>query len=178
MAPRTKLAAERCAKDGRFSYPPDLQEKVDAYRRARKLSALIQDAIRRAPGAEEFDMLVSKVEGMREFRSRIARILKLSEENRDDILILGLRSRIILTQKQAARIKELEALNEMNHKNMRSWLDTRNDKEFFDMIETEASNLLTLCKRLEAAFLWAYMGADYGHTEEEAREALERIRAG
>ncbi len=37
MAPPTKLAAERCAKDGRFSYPPDLQEKVDAYRRARKL---------------------------------------------------------------------------------------------------------------------------------------------
>ena len=49
MAPPTKLAAERCAKDGRFSYPPDLQEKVAAYRRARKLSPLIQDAIRRAP---------------------------------------------------------------------------------------------------------------------------------
>ena len=49
MAPPTKRAAERCAKDGRFSYPPDLQEKVAAYRRARKLSPLIQDAIRRAP---------------------------------------------------------------------------------------------------------------------------------
>jgi len=36
-------------RSGRFSYPPDLQEKVDAYRRARKLSPLIQDAIRRAP---------------------------------------------------------------------------------------------------------------------------------
>ena len=43
------MRAERCIKDGRFSYPPDLQEKVAAYRRARKLSPLIQDAIRRAP---------------------------------------------------------------------------------------------------------------------------------
>jgi len=49
MAPPVKLAAERAIKAGRFSYPPDLQEKVDAYRRARKLSALIQDAIRAAP---------------------------------------------------------------------------------------------------------------------------------
>ena len=47
------MRAERCIKDGRFSYPPDLQEKVDAYRRARKLSQLIQDAIRRAPWPEE-----------------------------------------------------------------------------------------------------------------------------
>ena len=53
MAPPTKLAVERCAKDGRFSYPPDLAAKVDAYRRARKLSALIQDAIRRAPWPPE-----------------------------------------------------------------------------------------------------------------------------
>ena len=53
MAPRTKLAAERGIKDGRFSYPPDLQEQVDAYRRARMLSALIQDAIRRAPWPPE-----------------------------------------------------------------------------------------------------------------------------
>ena len=53
MAPPTKLAAERCAKDGRFCYPPDLQEKVDAHRRARGLSALIQDAIRRAPWPPE-----------------------------------------------------------------------------------------------------------------------------
>ena len=49
MAPPSKLAAEKCIEDGRFSYPPDLQDKVDAYRRARKLSPLIQDAIRRAP---------------------------------------------------------------------------------------------------------------------------------
>ena len=53
MAPPTKLAAERCAKDGRFSYPPDLAAKGDAYRRARKLSPLIQDAIRRAPWPPE-----------------------------------------------------------------------------------------------------------------------------
>lgn len=53
MAPPSKLAAEKCIEDGRFSYPPDLQEKVDAYRQARKLSALIQDAIRRAPWPPE-----------------------------------------------------------------------------------------------------------------------------
>ena len=52
MAPPTKLATERAIKTGRFSYQPDLAEKVDAYRRARKLSALIQDAIRRAPWPE------------------------------------------------------------------------------------------------------------------------------
>ena len=53
MAPPTKLAAERCAKDGRFSYPPDLAPKVDAFRQARKLSVLIQDTIRRAPWPPE-----------------------------------------------------------------------------------------------------------------------------
>lgn len=35
MATPTKLAAEKCIDDGRFCYPPDLKEKVDAYRRAR-----------------------------------------------------------------------------------------------------------------------------------------------
>mgnify|MGYP007112165821 CR=1 FL=1 len=49
MAPRTKLAAERCAKDGRFSYPPDLQEKVAAYRRARKLSPVPYTPLTPAP---------------------------------------------------------------------------------------------------------------------------------
>jgi hypothetical protein len=49
MAPPSKPAVERCAKDGRFCYPPDLAAKVAAYRRARKLSGLIQEAIRRAP---------------------------------------------------------------------------------------------------------------------------------
>ena len=53
MAPPTKHAGEKCIDDGRFCYPPDLQEKVDAYRRARKLSPLIQDAIRRAPWPPE-----------------------------------------------------------------------------------------------------------------------------
>ena len=53
MAPSRKPKSEKCIEDGRFSYPPDLQEKVDAYRRARGLSALIQDAIRRAPWPEE-----------------------------------------------------------------------------------------------------------------------------
>lgn len=53
MAPPSKLASEKSIEDGRFCYPPDLAAKVDAYRRARKLSALIQDAIRRAPWPEE-----------------------------------------------------------------------------------------------------------------------------
>lgn len=53
MAPPAKLAGEKCIEDGRFCYPPDLKEKVAAYRRARKLSPLIQDAIRRAPWPEE-----------------------------------------------------------------------------------------------------------------------------
>ena len=48
---RPAMRASR--RSGRFSYPPDLQEKVDAYRRARKLSPLIQDAIRRAPWPPE-----------------------------------------------------------------------------------------------------------------------------
>ena len=53
MAPPTKRAEERVIKDGRFAYPPDLALKVAAYRRARKLSPLIQDAIRRAPWPPE-----------------------------------------------------------------------------------------------------------------------------
>ena len=53
MAPPTKPPENRAIKTGRFSFPPGLQEKVDAYRRARKLSALIQDAIRRAPWPPE-----------------------------------------------------------------------------------------------------------------------------
>ena len=53
MAPPSKPADERCINTGRFCYPPDLAAKVAAYRRARKLSALIQDAIRRAPWPAE-----------------------------------------------------------------------------------------------------------------------------
>ena len=53
MAPPTKPAEDKCIEDGRFSYPPDLAAKVAAYRQARQLSALIQDAIRRAPWPEE-----------------------------------------------------------------------------------------------------------------------------
>jgi len=39
-------------RSGRFCYPPDIADKVDAYRQARMLSALIQDAIRAAPWPE------------------------------------------------------------------------------------------------------------------------------
>ena len=53
----------------------------------------------------------------------------------------------------AARIKELEALNELNHKNMRSWLDTTTDKEFLDKLSSEIGFKDAYIKRLEAAFL-------------------------
>lgn len=103
----------------------------------------------------------------------------------------------------AARIKELEALNELNHKNMRSWLDTTTDKEFLDKLSSEIGFKDAYIKRLEAAFLDslaarlyyehypgvsdAYSWHDYPEDachcmpkekfREKAREALERIKA-
>jgi hypothetical protein len=86
-----------------------------------------------------------------------------------------------------ARIKELEALNELNHKNMRSWLDTTTDKEFLDKLSSEIGFKDAYIKRLEAAFLearhdWACSKFDDIRTRDEcdqhAREALERIRNG
>ena len=46
----------------------------------------------------------------------------------------------------AARIKELEALNELNHKNMRSWLDTTTDKEFLDKLSSEMKSCMQLMR--------------------------------
>ena len=97
----------------------------------------------------------------------------------------------------AARIKELEALNELNHKNMRSWLDTTTDKEFLDNLSSEIGFKDAYIKRLEAAFLKARQcptckgeGTIHpigqpidsicpkclGDPESMAREALERIK--
>ena len=87
----------------------------------------------------------------------------------------------------AARIKELEALNELNHKNMRSWLDTTTDKEFLDKLSSEIGFKDAYIKRLEAAFLeseayaHACMGESMPVDEEDwraAREALEIIKEG
>ena len=91
----------------------------------------------------------------------------------------------------AARIKELEALNELNHKNMRSWLDTTTDKEFLDKLSSEIGFKDAYIKRLEAAFLEATKEIVYAthegrdapegedvYAEKEAREALERIKNG
>ena len=94
----------------------------------------------------------------------------------------------------AARIKELEALNELNHKNMRSWLDTTTDKEFLDKLSSEIGFKDAYIKRLEAAFLeseaamlfyrgtrypvWPDIGAHAEVYRQQAREALERIKAG
>ena len=93
-----------------------------------------------------------------------------------------------------ARIKELEALNELNHKNMRSWLDTTTDKEFLDKLSSEIGFKDAYIKRLEAAFLeseaamlfyrgtrypvWPDIGAHAEVYRQQAREALERIKAG
>lgn len=90
----------------------------------------------------------------------------------------------------AARIKELEALNELNHKNMRSWLDTTTDKEFLDKLSSEIGFKDAYIKRLEAAFLEAtkeivhatHEGRDApegedAYAEKVAREALEQLRA-
>ena len=91
----------------------------------------------------------------------------------------------------AARIKELEALNELNHKNMRSWLDTTTDKEFLDKLSSEIGFKDAYIKRLEAAFLEATKEIVYAthegrdapegedvYAEKVAREALEQLRAG
>ena len=93
----------------------------------------------------------------------------------------------------AARIKELEALNELNHKNMRSWLDTTTDKEFLDKLSSEIGFKDAYIKRLEAAFLeseaamlfyrgtrypvWPDIGAHAEVYRQQAREALEQLRA-
>ena len=89
-----------------------------------------------------------------------------------------------------ARIKELEALNELNHKNMRSWLDTTTDKEFLDKLSSEIGFKDAYIKRLEAAFLEATKEIVYAihegrdapegedvYAEKVAREVLEQLRA-
>ena len=90
----------------------------------------------------------------------------------------------------AARIKELEALNELNHKNMRSWLDTTTDKEFLDKLSSEIGFKDAYIKRLEAEFLEATKEIVYAthegrdapegedvYAEKVAREALEQLQA-
>ena len=94
-------------------------------------------------------------------------------------------------QKAEARIKKLEALNELNHKNMRSWLDTTTDKEFLDKLSSEIGFKDAYIKRLEAEFLEATKEIVYAthegrdapegedvYAEKVAREALERIKNG
>ena len=90
----------------------------------------------------------------------------------------------------AARIKELEALNELNHKNMRSWLDTTTDKEFLDKLSSEIGFKDAYIERLEAASLEATKEIVYAthegrdapegedvYAEKVAREALDVLRA-
>lgn len=64
------------------------------------------------------------------------------------------------------RIAELEALNELNHKNMRSWLNTISDKEFLDKLQSEIGHKDARIKELEAenqqliAFCKDYLSAN------------------
>lgn len=53
-----------------------------------------------------------EIEQLQDFRDRVARILGQSIGDCDDLLIIGLDSRIIFAKRQAARIKELEDQNQ------------------------------------------------------------------
>lgn len=125
--------------------------------------------------ANEAEQLQNEVERLRSLNESLM-------ENGND-----LRTRC---QKAEARIKELEALNELNHKNMRSWLDTTTDKEFLDKLSSEIGFKDAYIKRLEAAFLEATKEIVYAthegrdapegedvYAEKVAREALEQLRA-
>ena len=59
---------------------------------------------------EHISELIAEVERLRSFRGRIARILGQSPSDCDDLLIVGLDSRIILAKRLTARIKELQDL--------------------------------------------------------------------
>lgn len=126
--------------------------------------------------ANEAEQLQNEVERLRSLNESLM-------ENGND-----LRTRC---QKAEARIKELEALNELNHKNMRSWLDTTTDKEFLDKLSSEIGFKDAYIERLEAAFLEATKEIVYAthegrdapegedaYAEKVAREAQERIKAG
>lgn len=67
--------------------------------------------------------LIAEVERLRSFRGRIARILGQSPSDCDDLLIVGLDSRIILAKRLTARIKELEAEVEAKNKQIKELQD-------------------------------------------------------
>ena len=178
-------------------YRPDILE------RAKK--ALIDDDMTYEDYDECISLLIAEVERLR-FNLEAAEAVAYEERNDLFARVERLRSenkiisdRAAHHEKQdaaeiellAARIKELEALNELNHKNMRSWLDTTTDKEFLDKLSSEIGFKDAYIKRLEAEFLEATKEIVYAihegrdapegedvYAEKVAREALERIKAG
>ena len=65
----------------------------------------LKELVDQANLAEE---MLAEIERLRDFRGRIARMLEQSENNCDDLLILGLDARLGQLRRQATRIKELE----------------------------------------------------------------------
>ena len=131
--------------------------------------------------------LIAEVERLRSFRGRIARILGQSPSDCDDLLIVGLDSRIILAKRLTARIKELEA------RIGREQVATMQNREA--QLQNVISSREAYIKLLEAAFLrsnaamryyqegnrgpWSQLGEKFKEPyQEKAREALERIKEG
>ena len=154
---------------------------------------MTEDILERAKKADIDLMAITDWGQLRDlFGELIADIERLRSENKiiSDRAAHHEKQDVAEIELLAARIKELEALNELNHKNMRSWLDTTTDKEFLDKLSSE----IGFNKRLEAAFLeseaamlfyrgtrypvWPDIGAHAEVYRQQAREALERIKAG
>ena len=151
---------------------------------------MTEDILERAKAAD-IDLMASTDWGQLRnlFRELIAEVERLRSENKiiSDRAAHHEKQDAAEIELLAARIKELEALNELNHKNMRSWLDTTTDKEFLDKLSSEIGFKDAYIKRLEAAFLeseayaHACMGESMPVDEEDwraAREALEIIKEG
>ena len=172
---------------------------------------MTDDIIRKATTAdyiETIDNLRAEVERLRSFRGRIARILGQSPSDCDDLLIVGLDSRIILAKMLTTKIKELEAdriearaqyLLFMNdNPGCIAWNFDELDETEQDALREQARYMLELeepwayvqlreareqVKLLEAAFLKAEKAnlmhhMDADYADENAHEALERIKEG
>ena len=137
------------------------------------------------PSERQGCLVIGMIEILPELIAEVERLRSIEAQQ-----LIALESTASIVEHQAARIKELEALNELNHKNMRSWLDTTTDKEFLDKLSSEIGFKDAYIKRLEAAFLEATKEIVYAthegrdapegedvYAEKVAREALEQLRA-
>jgi hypothetical protein len=111
---------------------------------------------------------LDEIERLQEFRSRIARILMQSPSDCDDLLILGLDSRIILTKRQAKRIAELQSLNDDLMANGNS-LRARAQRAEARVGELEEANLILESQNKQ------YL--DYNLILEEKSRHIEKQRA-